>query len=73
MSYRRAWMLVASLNATFSGPLIVARPGGAGGGGAALEAFGAEIVRLYRALERDAIVAGADELERFRALLRLPD
>jgi molybdate transport repressor ModE-like protein len=33
MSYRRAWTLVDSLNASFAAPLIAARPGGAGGGG----------------------------------------
>lgn len=72
MSYRRAWALVESLNASFAGPLVAARPGGAGGGGAALLPLGAEVARLYRALERGAADAGAGELERLRALLVPP-
>ena len=70
MSYRRAWALVESLNASFTGALIAAHPGGAGGGGAALLPLGAEVVQLYRALERSA--AGAAELERLRAVLIPP-
>ena len=34
MSYRRAWLLVEELNHTFKQPLVVAHPGGPGGGGA---------------------------------------
>ncbi len=69
MSYRRAWTLMDSLNASFAAPLIAARPGGAGGGGATLLPLGAEVVRLYRALEQGAASAGAAELERLRAVL----
>lgn len=72
MSYRRAWVLVESLNAAFAGPLVTAHPGGAGGGGAALLPLGAEIVQLYRALEQGAAGAGAAELERLRAVLAPP-
>ena len=72
MSYRRAWALVESLNASPGGAVIAARPGGAGGGGAALLPLGAEIVQLYRALEQGAADAGAAELERLRAALAPP-
>lgn len=72
MSYRRAWTLVDSLNASFAAPLIAARPGGAGGGGATLLPLGAEVVRLYRALEQGAASAGAAELERLQAVLNTP-
>ena len=69
MSYRRAWMLVDSLNASFAAPLVAARPGGTGGGGAILLPLGAEVVRLYRALEQGAASVGAAELERLQAVL----
>jgi molybdate transport system regulatory protein len=72
MSYRRAWTLVESLNAAFAGPVVAAHPGGPGGGGAVLQPLGAEIVRLYRALERGAAASGAGELERLRALVIPP-
>lgn len=72
MSYRRAWSLVESLNASFASPLVAAHPGGAGGGGAALQPLGAEVVRLYRTLERGVAEAGAGELERLRSVLNPP-
>ena len=72
MSYRRAWALVENLNATFAGPVVAARPGGAGGGGADLLPLGTEIVQLYRALEQHAAVRGGAELERLRTVLAPP-
>jgi molybdate transport system regulatory protein len=53
MSYRRAWLLLASLNTAFREPVAVTATGGRGGGGAQLTAFGRELVRLFRAFERD--------------------
>ena len=48
MSYRRAWLLVDSLNRSFREPSTTASVGGAGGGGVALTAFGEDLVRRYR-------------------------
>lgn len=62
MSYRRAWTLVESLNGHFRTPLVAARPGGAGGGGAQLLPEGMEIVRLYRELEEQAGTLAQDRL-----------
>ncbi len=72
MSYRRAWTLVDSLNASFAAPLVAARPGGAGGGGAELLPLGAEVVRLYRKLEQGTATTGIAELERLQAILAAP-
>ena len=72
ISYRYAWTLVDSLNASFAAPLIAARPGGAGGGGATLLPLGAEVVRLYRALEQGAANAGLAELTQLQAVLAEP-
>ena len=68
MSYRRAWTLVDSLNASFGTPLVAAKPGGAGGGGAQLLPAGAEAVRLYRALEA-TVGANDHTLQRLAGLL----
>ena len=54
MSYRRAWLLVDALNGTFRLPVVRTRGGGAGGGGADLTPFGADLVASYRAMEQDA-------------------
>ena len=53
MSYRRAWLLVSSLNAAFDEPVAVAVTGGRGGGGARVTAFGANLIAVYRALETE--------------------
>src|SRR5215469_12541819 len=51
MSYRRAWLLIDSMNAEFDTPVISATVGGTGGGGAKLTTFGKELVQAYRRLE----------------------
>jgi molybdate transport system regulatory protein len=51
MSYRRAWLLIDSMNAEFDTPVINATVGGSGGGGAQLTPFGRELVQAYRNLE----------------------
>jgi molybdate transport system regulatory protein len=53
MSYRRAWLLLESLNTTFRRPLVITATGGKGGGGAAVTPFGNELIAAYRALESD--------------------
>lgn len=52
MSYRRAWLLVEEMNTLFTGPLVIARRGGAGGGGAEVTPLGAEILAAYEKLEK---------------------
>jgi molybdate transport system regulatory protein len=51
MSYRRAWGLVAELNAMFRTPLVVAETGGRGGGGAQLTPLGRSVVKRFRRME----------------------
>jgi molybdate transport system regulatory protein len=69
MSYRRAWVLVKTMNACFREPLIDAAKGGVGGGGARLTATGREVLALYRAMEDHASTAVIGEMDRLRALL----
>ena len=56
MSYRRAWQLLASLNASFEERVVLSAKGGRGGGGARLTPFGRLLVRTYRDFD--------DELQR---------
>ena len=44
MSYRRAWLLVDTMNRCFRGPVVDAEAGGQRGGGTALTPLGAEVV-----------------------------
>lgn len=73
MSYKRAWMLAESLNATFHAPLVESSRGGAQGGGARLTEAGEKVLALYRRLEEKAAAAGLEEVEGLRALLREED
>lgn len=54
MSYRRAWLLVDTMNACFRSPLVSTAKGGAAGGGATLTPTGARALRQYRALVKRA-------------------
>jgi molybdate transport system regulatory protein len=53
MSYRRAWLLVESLNQSFRKPVTVASRGGKNGGGMLVTEFGVALIKSYRELERD--------------------
>jgi molybdate transport system regulatory protein len=44
MSYRRAWLLIEEVNASFGAPLVEKAPGGSGGGGAALTPAGHRVL-----------------------------
>ncbi|HTE46626.1 MAG TPA: winged helix-turn-helix domain-containing protein [Gemmatimonadaceae bacterium] len=48
MSYRRAWMLVDTMNACFRLPLVSTAKGGVEGGGASLTPTGRKALREYR-------------------------
>jgi molybdate transport system regulatory protein len=63
MSYRRAWMLIDSLNRAFDAPLVVKQTGGSGGGGAAITELGRDIIERYRRIERHALDGCAEDLE----------
>ncbi len=70
MSYKRAWMLIETLNAMFRAPLVESTRGGPGGGGAVLTESGRQVLALYRAVEAQALAAGAGPLAGMQALLR---
>lgn len=50
MSYRRAWMLVDTMNRCFAEPLVATRPGGGERAGATLTELGREMLAAYRDL-----------------------
>jgi molybdate transport system regulatory protein len=62
MSYKRAWLLLDSMNQTFTEPVVTAAPGGAGGGGALLTPFGAEVLARYRRINDRAAATAADDI-----------
>jgi molybdate transport system regulatory protein len=67
MSYRRAWVLVQSMNALFDEPLARMTKGGRGGGGGAqITARGRETVTAFRRAERQATLAVARTFRDFQ-------
>ena len=57
MSYKRAWLLVDTMNRCFREPLVSATKGGAGGGSAQLTPGGKRVLELYRRIEARAAEA----------------
>ena len=70
MSYRRAWLLVETMNRSFQQPLVSTLAGGKQGGGTQLTALGEQVLQRYRALCAQAVATvqdGADELSELLA------
>lgn len=53
MSYRRAWLLIDTMNRCFKGPLVASSVGGSGGGGAHLTELGEDVLKRYRTLQEE--------------------
>jgi molybdate transport system regulatory protein len=70
MSYRRAWLLVDTMNRCFREPVVASATGGSGGGGAQVTDFGHVVLASYASLLQRADRAMERELGRFADLLR---
>lgn len=68
LSYRRAWVMVDSMNRLFAEPLVETRAGGAGG--ASLSAAGRTVLADYRLLVEALDAVGRDQAACFARLLR---
>jgi molybdate transport system regulatory protein len=62
MSYRRAWLLVDTMNRCFRSAVVEAEAGGKRGGGTRLTVLGTEVVLRYRRIEAAAAKAGKADL-----------
>jgi molybdate transport system regulatory protein len=63
MDYKRAWLLIDSLNRAFATPAVERTAGGPRGGGAVLTAFGDELLARYRRLQNAATELAAGDLD----------
>lgn len=70
MSYRRAWVLVDTMNTCFTRPLVESIKGGKDGGGAHLTTFGEEVLQQYRTLQNDVQKTADAHAKRFYKLLK---
>jgi len=66
--YKRAWLLIDTLNEGFGRPVVEATSGGKGGGGTALTPLGFQLVECYDALQAKYNAESIPELEVLRAL-----
>ena len=62
MSYRRAWLLVDTMNRCFSSPLVISAAGGKQGGGAHLSCLGIVVLQDFRAMEAEMMTVTAAHL-----------
>jgi molybdate transport system regulatory protein len=67
MSYRRAWQLLAAMNAMFDVPVTVTHPGRNTSGATEVTPFGARLIADYRRLEARLVKAAAPTIERITA------
>lgn len=72
MSFRRAWLLIDTMNAMFREPVVKATVGGKSGGGAELTPVGHELVERFRAIEAAARDLAAPHLARLDELAAAP-
>jgi molybdate transport system regulatory protein len=67
LSYRRAWLLLDSVNQSFKVPATINSVGGRGGGGAKITEFGILLIERYREVERKLNVVADEYLKEIRA------
>lgn len=70
MSYRRAWLLVDSINSAMEKPAVAAVMGGRQGGGAAVTPVGERIIEIYRSIEDRARTSARDEFRAVEKIVR---
>jgi molybdate transport system regulatory protein len=70
LSYRRAWLLLDSLNRGFLEPVSVNSVGGVGGGGVNITPFGALLIKRYREVEHLFNEIGRTQLEDIRSQIK---
>ena len=69
MSYKRAWLLVDTMNRCFKVPLVEASRGGRARGGAVLTPLGQEVLARYRRMEALTEAAVETEMAALRAVV----
>ncbi len=70
MSYRRAWLLIDSMNKMFKVPVVDAATGGKHGGGTVVTSNGMQVIECYRRIEEDALKASRRDVKKLSGLMR---
>ncbi|HTS52285.1 MAG TPA: winged helix-turn-helix domain-containing protein [Burkholderiales bacterium] len=69
MSYRRAWLLVDTMNQCFKSPVVETLTGGQRGGGARVTELGHEVLERYVEMEAKASASVQKDLAAFTRLM----
>jgi molybdate transport system regulatory protein len=69
MSYRRAWLLVDTMNQCFKSPVVETLTGGQRGGGARVTDLGHDVLRRYMEMEAKAAASVQKEMAQFTRLM----
>lgn len=69
MSYRRAWILLDTVNRSLREPAVDSARGGQHGGGSALTEAGRQLIDLYRHIETTAASACQSDIKRLVGML----
>ena len=69
MSYRRAWLLVDTMNQAFKSPVVETLTGGQRGGGARITDLGREVLERYVAMEAKAAASVRKDMAAFTRLM----
>ena len=67
ISYRRAWLLLDSINRSFNVPATTHSVGGRGGGGATITPFGMLLIERYREVEQKLNAIAGESLQEIKA------
>jgi molybdate transport system regulatory protein len=70
LSYKRAWLLIETMNVCFTKPVIEAAKGGRAGGGARLTPFGEEALARYRRMQKATDKAIGKDLAALTRMMR---
>jgi len=69
LPYKKAWMLIDTLNRGFGRPVIDTTAGGRGGGGASVTPLGQQLIARYDALQSRLTAETELELQALQALI----
>jgi molybdate transport system regulatory protein len=69
MSYRRAWLLVDTMNQCFKSPVVETLTGGKRGGGARVTKLGQDVLGRYLAMQAKAAASVQKDLAAFARLM----
>ncbi|MGQ0486689.1 MAG: winged helix-turn-helix domain-containing protein [Hyphomicrobiales bacterium] len=70
MSYKRAWLLVETMNGCFKTPLVTSVRGGKGGGVAQLTPAGKDVLQRFRNIEKRSLAVNRRDIDALNGLAK---